>query len=161
MRLGSCYLVYLQQRRPKNETHSMFWVMHSKWIAPQNLGISNSERKILSNSGRAWACPARRRRRTRALPGTGAAQRGGPPLPPRVRRRRRPWRARWRRPGGARPWRGHRGSSPPAAMWEFDPGRQQLPASRLAAAAAWASLTVAQTWGSSTPAPWESSTPAA
>jgi hypothetical protein len=29
----------------------MFYVMHSKWVPPQNLGISNSERKILSSMG--------------------------------------------------------------------------------------------------------------
>ena len=54
--------------------------------------------------------------------------------------RRRHGRARPRRPGGARPWRGHGGSSTPAAMGELNPGRQQLPASRLAAATAMGEL---------------------
>ena len=55
------------------------------------------------------------------------------------------------------------------AMGELNPGRQQLPASRLAAAtamassapAAWASSTLARTWGSSTPAAWGSTRSAA
>ena len=55
----------------------MFWVMHSKWIAPQNLGISNSEHKILSSLSRC-------RLSLRSLPpptcgvgGHGPARRGG------------------------------------------------------------------------------------
>ena len=62
--------------------------MHSKWVPYQNLGISNSERKILSSMGSS----ARRHGRARPRRPGGA-------------RPRRHGGARPRRPGGARPRR--------------------------------------------------------
>ena len=153
--------------------------MHSKWVPSQNLGISNSERKILSSMGELgpapWGSSAWRHGGARPRPPWGssipaasrsaattamassapaawassvAAARRSSTLaqpwreldPGGLGERRRHGRARPRRPGGARPWRGHGGSSTPAAMGELNPGRQQLPASRLAAATAMGEL---------------------